>query len=56
LLPGTYYLTKVDEKFRRFYALKGHEQEASISPKLPKGSKQAERLASLNNHFVQKQV
>ena len=51
MLPGTYYLTKVDDKFRRFYALKGTDQEASVSPRLPKGSKAAERLTSLNTHF-----
>jgi hypothetical protein len=39
---GTYYLTSIDDKFRRHYAVKGGDPEESlgcISPKLPKSSK-----------------
>lgn len=43
---GTYYLTRIDEKFIRHYAIKGDEQASagSPSPTLPRNSQAAQRL------------
>lgn len=53
LEDGTYYLTKVDKMFKRYYAIKNSDGSATtegvLSPPLPKEASQ--RLAALNVHF-----
>lgn len=43
LADGTYYLTKVDAGFKRYYALKGHDKQGGVgvlSPQLPPANTQ----------------
>lgn len=44
LVEGTYYLTRIDENFIRYYALKGDCTEGKREPTLPKNSQAALRL------------
>lgn len=51
---GTFYLTKVDDKYRRFYAIKDSKDEKSqkLMPKQElESSKTSQKLQILENHF-----
>jgi len=57
---GTYYLTKIDDQFIRYYAIKDSKdsratnvvkEQGSHSPTLPKDSQAARRLHSANVQF-----
>lgn len=51
MFDGTFYLTKVDDKYRRFYAVK--DGKSPISPiKEVQGQKTEGRLNTLEGHFT----
>jgi len=59
LEQGTYYLTHIDEKYVRYYAIKGASgsalAEGSRSPSLPQASSQAaKRLEVLDRQFSER--
>ena len=53
MADGTYYLTRIDEKYIRYYAIKGdpHNGLGSHSPTLPLNGKAANRLSSMDAQF-----
>jgi len=57
LEEGTYYLTRIDEKFIRYYAIKGSadqtvpEEGGTCNPTLPRTSPAAQRLQALDTQF-----
>ena len=55
MYAGTYYLTNIDDKHRRFYAIKeGPQRESEVksgSASVKEGGKVERRLATLNSHF-----
>ena len=55
MFEGTFYLTKVDDKYRRFYAVKkGHSTALKPSNNGVESAKTAadRRLLALENHFA----
>jgi len=56
LFEGTFYLTKVDDKYRRFYAVK-QGSSPLLKPTnngIESGKTAERRLAALDNHFQAK--
>lgn len=55
MFDGTFYLTKVDEKYRRFYAMKSGDKSVVLNPtKGLESSKTAKRLGLIEQHMTSK--